>query len=371
MSLGAARGTKPAMSRRRGTGSIYRRGKVWWVKWYDAAGQPQYRSAHSRERKVAEDLLRELLGHRARGAPTPPDPYRVTVDALLDGLLAEYRANGRRSLDRADLSCRHLLRAFAGRGAGTVTGADIVKYQELRLREGAAPGTVNRELAALRRAYRLAIRQGLLVSSPAFAQLREDNIRTGFLEAGQLEAVCRRLGPVEADVTRFCFITGWRSKSEAFPLRWAQVDWSGGFVRLEPGQAKNRDGRAFPITPALRQVLERRLEETRRVERAQSRVVPFVFHRKGQPLRSMSKSWRTACKAAGIPGRLLHDLRRTAVRNLERAGIARSVAMAMVGHRTESIYRRYAIVAEADLREAGAKLAALSPTNGDSLRGLR
>ena len=74
--------------------------------------------------------------------------------------------------------------------------------------------------------------------------------------------MCRRLGPVEADVTRFCFITGWRSKSKAFPFRWAQVDWPGGFVRLEPGQAKNRDGRAFPITPALRQVLERRLEET-------------------------------------------------------------------------------------------------------------
>jgi len=88
-----------------------------------------------------------------------------------------------------------------------------------------------------------------------------------------LERLGRRIGAagvgageLSADVTRFCFITGWRSKSEAFPLRWAQVDWSGGFVRLEPGQAKDRDGRAFPITPALRQVLTRRLEETRRVE---------------------------------------------------------------------------------------------------------
>ena len=114
------------------------------------------------------------------------------------------------------------------------------------------------------------------------------------------------------------------------------MDWTGGFVRLEPGQSKNRGGRAFPITPALRQVLERRLEVTRRVERAQSRMVPFVFHRKGEPLRSMAKSWRSACKAAGVPGGMLHDLRRRS-------------------------YRRYAIVAEADLREAGAKLAALIP----------
>jgi len=359
------------MTRRRGTGHVYKRGRVWWVKWYDATGQARYRSTHARERAVAEQLLRELLGHRARGTPTPPDPHRLTIDALLEGLLSEYRANGRRSLDRADLSCRHLLRAFAGRGAATLTGADIVRYQELRQNEQAAPATINREIAALRRAYRLAITQGRLAAAPSFPQLQEHNVRKGFFEEDQLDAVCRRLGAVEADLTRFCAITGWRSKSEVFPLRWAQVDWAGECVRLEPGESKNREGRVFPFTPALRQVLERRRDETRRVERAQARVVPYVFHRRGQPMRSMAKSWRTACKDAGVPGRLVHDLRRTAVRNLERAGVPRSVAMAMVGHKTESVYRRYAIVAEADLRAAALKLAALSPSNGDSVRGLR
>jgi integrase len=70
------------------------------------------------------------------------------------------------------------------------------------------------------------------------------------------------------------------------------------------------------------------------------------------------RSWKTACKDAGVPGRLLHDLRRSAVRNLERARVTRSVAMRMIGHKTESVYRRYAIVSESDLREAAAKLAA-------------
>jgi integrase len=315
-------------------------------------------------------MLRDQLGQRDRGAPVLPDPRRLSLDQLLENLKTEYRLNGRRSLDRADLSCRHLLRFFAGRPAASVTGVDVAKYADLRLGEGVAPATVNRELSALRRAYRLALRQGVIATMPAITTLREDNVRTGFLEPDQFTAVCRNLRPTEADCARFMYITGWRSRSEVFPLTWAQVDWAGGFVRLEPGTTKNREGRAFALMPPLRALLERCLEHTRRCERAQGRIIPWVFHRGGRPIRSMAKGWRAACKKAGAPGRLLHDLRRTAVRNLERAGVSRSVAMRMTGHKTESVYRRYAIVVEADLREAGAKLAAVTG-NGDSSGGLR
>jgi integrase len=355
---------------RRGSGHLYRRGKVWWLKFFDANSKPHWRSSGSRDRAVAEGMLRDQLAQRDRGAPVLPDPRRISVDALLDGLLADYRTNGRRSADRADLSCRHLLRYFAGRAAASVTGADVTRYADLRLRDEAAPATVNRELAALRRAYRLAIRQGLLATAPPVTTLGEDNVRTGFLEPDQFEAVCCGLAPNEAQVARFCYITGWRSRSEAFTLTWPQVDWAGGLVRLEPGTTKNREGRAFPLIPSLRGLLEKRLEYTRRCERAQGRIIPVVFHRSGRPIKSMAKSWRAACRGAGVPGRLLHDLRRSAVRNLERAGVSRSVAMKMTGHKTESVYRRYAIVSEADLREAGLKLA-VSPSNGDSLGALR
>ncbi|MBI1734143.1 MAG: site-specific integrase, partial [Candidatus Rokubacteria bacterium] len=157
---------------------------------------------------------------------------------------------------------------------------------------------------------------------------------------------------------QFMFITGWRSRSEVLPLTWAQVDFAGGFVRLEPGTTKNNEGRAFPLIPELRALLERRLAITRRCERAQGRIIAHVFHRSGNPIKSLRRAWKTACTDAGRPGLLLHDLRRSAVRNLERAGISRSVAMKLTGHKTEAVYRRYAIVAEGDLREAGAKLAA-------------
>ena len=112
----------------------------------------------------------------------------------------------------------------------------------------------------------------------------------------------------------------------------------------------------FPLTPTLRTVLDRQREYTSKIEHAQSRIVPWVFRRKGRPIRSFRKAWRRACEAAGCPGRIPHDFRRTAVRNLERAGVPRSAAMAMVGHQTESIYRRYAIVDEAMLKDGAALL---------------
>lgn len=344
---------------RRPEGCVYRRGRRWWFKWLDAQGQPQFRSSGSTQREDAERLLRDELGRRDKGLGPSPDPRKCLVDDLLDVLEATYRAEGRRSLDRLEYSRANLDRMFQGVQAAKVTGADIARYADLRLREEAAPATVNRELAALRRAYRLGIRHGVILAAPPIPALPERNVRPGFVEREHLEAICRHLPPDAADLVRFCYLTGWRWQSEAAPLRWAQVDVAAGFVRLEPGTTKNRDGREFPLIPELRALLERRLALTKRLERARARVIPLVFHRAGRPIKSLRRSWRTACKEAGRPGAIPHDLRRSAVRNLERAGVSRSVAMKLTGHRTESVYRRYAIVSTSDLREAGDKLAAL------------
>ena len=153
------------------------------------------------------------------------------------------------------------------------------------------------------------------------------------------------------------YITGWRSKSEVQPLTWAQVDFTAGTVRLEPGSTKNRKGRTFVMTQGLRACLEGARERVRAIERQQGRIIPQVFtHDDGRPIRTFRKTWRTACRLAGLPGKIPHDFRRTAVRNLERAGVPRSVAMAMTGHKTESVYRRYDIVSERDLFDAATRL---------------
>jgi integrase len=121
--------------------------------------------------------------------------------------------------------------------------------------------------------------------------------------------------------------------------------------------AKNDEGRTFFFTPALRATLDAQRALTDEWQRRRRRVIPWVFHRRGKAIKDYRAAWNTARQAAGMPARIPHDFRRTAIRNLERRGVPRSVAMQMVGHKTESVYRRYAIVDEAMMREGAAKLA--------------
>lgn len=139
-------------------------------------------------------------------------------------------------------------------------------------------------------------------------------------------------------------------------------------MRLDPGTTKNRDGRTFPFTAELEKRLKDQLVEHERLKK-DNRIVARVFHRDGEAIKDFRGAFKKACKTAACPGRILHDFRRTAVRNLERDGVSRSAAMAMVGHKTEAIYRRYAIVDAGALRDAAAKIdraAGTTPTSAAS-----
>jgi integrase len=148
-------------------------------------------------------------------------------------------------------------------------------------------------------------------------------------------------------------------RGELRPLTWERVDWERGLLTLAKYSTKNDDARAFPFreAPTVEAALERRLAYTRDVEARTARAVPYVFHVEGFALDVTAYGrfyapWVEACKRAGFPDLNPHDFRRSAVRNLERSGVPRSVAKRLVGHRTDAMYDRYAIVAEDDLRAA-------------------
>jgi integrase len=340
-----------------GTGRIYKRGETWWID-YGFRGNRHRESSRSTRKADAVALLRRRMEEMGRGRLVGPTAERVTFEDLRDGLVSDYEVNGRRSIDRAK-GCLDRLGAFFGMArALDITTDRLNAYVLHRQEDGVARSTIRRELAILRRAFTLAVRAGRVPQAPAFPSLSVDNARKGFLDGEALERVISELPEPLRPVVRLAAFTGWR-KGETLSLTWGQVDFDAGVIRLEPGTTKNGEGREFPfrVLPPLEELLEARRDQTRALEREQGRVIPHVFHRDGARIKSMRTAWDAACRRAGVPDAIFHDLRRTAVRNLERAGVPRSVAMKLTGHKTEAVYRRYAIADAAALAEGVEKLA--------------
>ncbi|MCZ6508335.1 MAG: site-specific integrase, partial [Acidobacteria bacterium] len=162
-------------------------------------------------------------------------------------------------------------------------------------------------------------------------------------------------------VVTLAFLTGWRITSEVLPLEWGQVDRKAKTIRLEVGSTQNKKGRtlAYDRLPELEQVIEDAWQEHQRLA-AEGVLCPNVFHRDGKPIKSFRCAWSSACETAGVPGKIPHDFRRTAARNLIRAGVSQSVAMQVTGHRTPSVFERYNITTNEDVRQGLGRLAEIS-----------
>jgi integrase len=343
-------------------GSIYRRGKVWWVKYY-RNGKPMRESSESGKETVARSLLRTREGDIERGLPITPKTNRCTFDEVAADVLADYRVNAKRSVENVQRSFdKHLLPYFMGWRAANITTAEVRKYIAKRQEEHAKNSTINRELAALKRAFSLGIEAGKVTQKPKVTMLRENNIRTGFFEREQFEAVQAKLAEPLRAVVHFAYVTGWRIQSELLPMQWRQIALDAGTVRLDAGTTKNGEGRVFRFTAELRAILEAQRAYTDAVQREHGIICPWVFHRNGKRILFFRKAWRNACQAAGCPGYVPHDFRRTAVRNMVRAGIPERVAITMTGHKTRSVFERYNIVSEGDLADAAKKLDAFAGT---------
>lgn len=362
----------------RGFGSVFRakyrdkktgetRECTTWTIQYVAVGKVVRERTRLVEKAEALRLLRERVSHTTLGRPAGPAVDRTSFEDLAQFIVTDYRINERRSMRDLELRLKHLREHLGDRRASHIDELAIGAFVSARLDAGAKNATVNRELAALKRAFRLAARAQRVARVPYIAMLKENNARRGFFEPAEFQAVVEHLHEDLRAVAVVAYVTGWRVSSEILTRQWRHVDFDAGWLRLEPGETKNREGRMFPLTPELRVALLEQRARTDALEHESGRVVPWVFWRRrapgvqedGAPIGLFRKAWIRACAAAGVPGRIPHDFRRTAVRNMERAGVPRSAAMALVGHKTESIYRRYAITDEAMLRESAEKLATL------------
>lgn len=340
---------------------LYKRGTIFWIKYY-VNGRPVRESTGATKRADAKRIRDTKVGRAAAGEPLLPRVDRITWDEAAKDLKTFYSTTGSRGLDEAECRFNHLDQFFAGRRLVAIGGALVSDYVQLRQAAGAANGTINREVGVLKRALRLAYSRNKITRLPVIENLKEAAAREGFFEPESFDGVARRLPEHLALVARIGYATGWRH-GEVLGLERRNVDIERGTIRLDPGFTKNGDGRVAYLAPDLIARLGAQLERVDALQKKLERVIPRVFvHPRGRlagrPIKEFYRAWKTACKAASVPGMLFHDLRRTAVRNMERAGVPRSVATKITGHRSESVYRRYAIVSDSDLQDAAAKLAA-------------
>jgi integrase len=334
-------------------GCIYRRRKTYWVKYY-RNGKAYAESSHSDKLEIAKRILKVREGEISQGKMPGICFDKIKFNDLCDDFLNDYRVNGKKSLVRAERSVNHLKVSFDGARVTNITTPRINAYIQMRLDEEAANATVNRELAALKRIFNLAARQTppKVDRVPYIPMLKENNVRKGFFEHGDFLKLRAALPEYLQGFVTFAYKTGWRV-SEIESLTRTQVDLPNGIVRLEVGDTKNDEGRTVYLDEELQKVFQR--QEDARKER--TKIIPHVFTNESGsgPVKDFRGAWATACETAEIGKRLFHDFRRTAVRNMVRAGIPERVAMMISGHKTRSVFDRYNIVSDADLKIAASK----------------
>lgn len=385
---------------RKRTGNIQSRGEnSYRIRYVNADGIRQQETIQG----TREDAERELairLGELAAGIPVSSKPNTVTFGELADDVVTDYEVNGYTSVDDIETRFRlHIIPAFGKRKAVQITTAQIKSYILLRQKEDAANGTINRELEAMRHAFKLAIQGRKLLYMPHVPMLREDNVRTGFLTSEEVDRLSSHLKPPLDSFVRFAFLTGWRY-SEIQGLLWRNVDMGHKEIRLDVGSDKNRKGRVFPMSEELWAMLDG-------LKKAALKSNPLlagpVFRLRGKPIGSFRKQWASACHKAGLPctvhlkkdaagkvvigtqrgakgkplidkidaHRTIHDLRRSFAREMDRQGVRQGAIMKLGGWKTDSVFKRYNIVSDSDLRDAIDKIDHARPTTKDGNTSLK
>jgi len=323
-------------------------------------------------RQRAQDLLNTRLAAVAKGEPLEMcKPARVSE--LYAHLLEYNRVNGKAT--RVASWNLHLAPYFGRTLATRITADMLLTYRRQRQQAGAAVGTVNRELGVLRRVLRVAYQDNLLIRVPHITMPPENNVRTGFLDDAQLDQLRDAAAKVGLWMRTMVELSAgayaWR-KREMLDMRVSQVDFAAGTIRLEVGTTKNKQGREVPLTPATRPLLEACC--------AGKQPDDYVLTRGRPPVRVIDPrdAWHAMCISLGLgcwhcqtpqcgtkqnrqgrcpkcrarnwryEGLLIHDMRRTGVRNLRRSGVSEQVAMSISGHKTASTFRRYDIVCNDD-----------------------
>jgi integrase len=344
-----------------GSGNIRRdpSSPFWWAQWSqngkDIRKSTKIRVDDDSEGKAARRWLQKMVKATAAGTYEPTSDRLMFEDAA-QMLMDYYTTHGHASIGAAKASLNNLRRHLGNMKLRDIGFARIERYKAARLEEPAhnrgrtvCKGTIDHELATLRRMFTLSIEAGRLTSKPRIVQFNEDNAREGFVDPADFERLLALL-PDDGlrELIEFRYLASWRPK-EAAALLVTDLDLENRAIRLKARNSKNGRPRMIKLSGRMMEVITRALSR-------RSADCPNLFQRNGKPIGTFYKSWKTACQAAGLPGLISYDLRRSGVRNLVRSGVPEAVAMRISGHVTRRVFERYNIVDENDLEMAGERL---------------
>src|SRR5262249_14218382 len=206
---------------------------------------------------------------------------KVYIDELLNALEKEYTGGGGRALRQFKTHLKPIRDAFGDMRAGHVTTCRIDASIDRRLeKDERAPGTINRETQLLGQAFKLGIKRGEIITAPYIRRLSENNVRQGFLEPVEFEAVVAALPEYLKDFTRFAYITAWRKGQIAW-LTWADVDRSAGVIVARAEHVKNGRAHKIVLGGELAEIIERRWVAREYRSATAPSISKYVFHRNG------------------------------------------------------------------------------------------
>ena len=340
------------MKRERGEGGLFKmkNSPNWYGQWYKNGKQVRV-SLKTDVKEEAKRELRRLMGESERGAAPENQTRKLRYGNLRQALLDDYTTRGNRSLQTLSdgsetiwgLSALDKFFEFSSTNQGSPVAAITVdRIREfVRKRQGEKTGNaaINRSLALLRRMFNIARTDGKIQFMPVVRLLKEPPPRKGFVARAQFEHLLSKLPTHLRPLVTFLYYCGVRV-GEATQIEWSQVDLQGALIRLEVDQTKTSEVRVVPLPDVLIQVLKR-------VKKKEGLVFSNT---------NLREEWATATIAAEMPSLLIHDLRRSAIRNLIGAGVPEKVAMSISGHKTRAVFDRYHIVSTDDVSNAMRKL---------------
>jgi integrase len=387
--------------------AVYRQaGRKTYMMRYQQNGQQICKSTGETDKAKAESVYKQAVAAIDRGEQ-PAILNKVTWEQAVADLRADYVDQENDSWDDTERRLAlHLTPYFARRKLASITVGEIKKYKEHRRGQTYIPGSrvekngrvitgrgkpkhyssaqISRELEILKRVFNLQVELGQLSILPPKITMVGDPkkaVRKGFLTPAQISEIAAHLPhPIDKAVV-LAFITGWRIADEVLTLEWAQIDLDAGEMRIWKGGDKSGEGRLVYLTDDMRAIFTS-LAAERKAHQKQGLISPFVFVRvKARGRRGLSpqhrgyhecpryldrvktitKPWNKARAATGYAGQIPHNMRRSAARIMERRGVPRGVAKAIIGHQTDSMYDRYNIADHDDLVNAATQLSGQFP----------